>query len=834
MFDLLSKLGENEGKDIIEPREIFMSLPQKGNEYEYPRDVQSEVWKEWFENRDRKNNIIKMNTGSGKTVVGLIILQSCLNEDKGPAMYVVPDNYLVEQVVEEAKKLGIIVTKEKDDYRYTEKKAILVTNIYSLVNGQSVFGMRQEGNYPIGSIVIDDVHSCMDVIRSKFAIRVSSVHSLYNEIINLFREDMLKYDARSFSDTVELNQPGSDFLIPFWVWQDKVNEVHCLISKYNNDDENNKDIYFNYPLVRDDLLLSSCIVKSDCMEITPPGISIEKIRSLESAARRIYMSATLADDSMFISAFGMDEHDVENIISPKYANDIGDRMILFPQHLNPEIRDEEIKEQIELLSMNYNVVVITPSYNRARFWDPSESRIAYSDSINTKILSLKQGKHTGLVVVVNRYDGIDLPNDACRILVIDGLPPFSREYDGYVQSITPSNKTIIREYVQKIEQGMGRGVRSNNDYCCVVLMGKKLNSAMFLNDGISFFSSATKAQYELSRNLWDALMQETDVPSVSEIFEVSEYILKQNPEWKRRSRERLYSIEYNSSSNIDPFVLATRKAYVFGKANKWKDAADVLEAAKDREKDEKVKAYIMQAKATYVNIYDRVEAQQTQRAAKSQNSSVLSPIEGIQYRKSINSLSQAKSIIEYIREDKIQPNDLIIFVNDVVSDLSFETNSNCFEAAMEKLGKLLGFASSRPDKETGKGPDNLWVIDQNTYILYECKNRAVSEEISKNYCNQLGGEINWFYDMYGSMNSMTPVMVYKHNKVSNLASPPDKMRVMTEELLRKLSGKITEFYKGVVQNANWEDEQRIQNLLQSYGLDKNSIVEEYTESYDRG
>ncbi len=44
-----------------------------------------------------------MNTGSGKTTVGLLMLQSCLNEGVGPAVYVVPDNYLVNQVCDEAK-----------------------------------------------------------------------------------------------------------------------------------------------------------------------------------------------------------------------------------------------------------------------------------------------------------------------------------------------------------------------------------------------------------------------------------------------------------------------------------------------------------------------------------------------------------------------------------------------------------------------------------------------------------------------------------------------------------------------------------------------------------
>ena len=90
------------------------------------------------------------------------MLQSCLNEEKGPAIYVVPDNYLVKQVVDEAKRLGISVTEDKNDYNYSNSKAILVTSIQTIVNGYSYFGMRESGNYPIGSIIIDDVHACMD------------------------------------------------------------------------------------------------------------------------------------------------------------------------------------------------------------------------------------------------------------------------------------------------------------------------------------------------------------------------------------------------------------------------------------------------------------------------------------------------------------------------------------------------------------------------------------------------------------------------------------------------------------------------------------------------
>ena len=74
------KLGAqlHKGK-IINPTEIFMSLPEKSAKYAYLRNVQAEVLDQWFLQRDRKDNIIKMNTGSGKTTVALLILKSCLN-----------------------------------------------------------------------------------------------------------------------------------------------------------------------------------------------------------------------------------------------------------------------------------------------------------------------------------------------------------------------------------------------------------------------------------------------------------------------------------------------------------------------------------------------------------------------------------------------------------------------------------------------------------------------------------------------------------------------------------------------------------------------------------
>lgn len=72
---------------------------------------------------------------------------------------------------------------------------------------------------------------------------------------------------------------------------------------------------------------------------------------------------------------------------------------------------------------------------------------------------------------MNRYDGIDLPDNSCRILVIDGLPNISNMNDKYEHEVVRKSERIQREQIQRIEQGMGRGVRSSNDYCLIYLLG---------------------------------------------------------------------------------------------------------------------------------------------------------------------------------------------------------------------------------------------------------------------------------------------------------------------------------------------------------------------------
>lgn len=73
-----------------EPRELYASLPDKSTGYGYLRDVQGQVLTAWHARRTERDLVVKVNTGGGKTIDGLVMLQSYLNDGKGPALYVAP------------------------------------------------------------------------------------------------------------------------------------------------------------------------------------------------------------------------------------------------------------------------------------------------------------------------------------------------------------------------------------------------------------------------------------------------------------------------------------------------------------------------------------------------------------------------------------------------------------------------------------------------------------------------------------------------------------------------------------------------------------------------
>ena len=212
------------------------------------------------------------------------------------------------------------------------------------------------------------------------------------------------------------------------------------------------------------------------LEVRPPFPHIDAIRAFGDARRRIYLTATLSDDTVLVSHFNADLASVQNPITPPSASDLGDRLIVAPSEIDPAIRDAQIRELVADLAGDYNVVVLAPSYRRAEHWVDLAALTVGADEIAGAV-SLRSG-HVGVVVFVNKYDGVDLPEDACRVLVIDGLPEAYGANDRRTATLLGETDAMVSRQLQRIEQGMGRGVRSADDHSVVILMGSRLTQLL--------------------------------------------------------------------------------------------------------------------------------------------------------------------------------------------------------------------------------------------------------------------------------------------------------------------------------------------------------------------
>ena len=81
----------------------------------------------------------------------------------------------------------------------------------------------------------------------------------------------------------------------------------------------------------------------------------------------------------------------------------------------------------------------------------------------------------------------------------------------------------------------------------------------------------------------------------------------------------------------------------------------------------------------------------------------------------------------------------------------FGVAADSFEAVLDELVRALGFETQRPDKEWKQGPDNLWALRDNQYLLFECKNQVdkTRKEINKNETRQMNNSCAWFKKHYG-------------------------------------------------------------------------------------
>lgn len=800
----------------LNPTILFDELPDKKPGYGYLRTVQSQVLEDWYTRRNEPDILIKVNTGGGKTIDGLLILQSCLNEGVSPALYVAPDNFLKDQVIEEARKLGLPTTTNPEDSVYLRGDAICVINADKLFNGRSIFSSSRKNGYgvKIGAVVIDDVHAALPIIKAQTRVSIPYENEAYRSLLQLFETYLQKYSPAEWLD-LEDRSPSSLVEIPFWVWREKQTDILPLLREATK--TASSPGFYQFPAIRTILPLCRCIFTNSEVSIAPPLPPLNHISSFVEAKRRIYLSATLANDGVLVANLGAESSSLQTPVTPKTAGDIGERMILLPQEYNPEIPIDTIRDQIATFSSQHRTVVLCGNRLTAKQW---ESRGAmYGDTTNlVSIVNGCKDEEINLAVFANKYDGIDLPQDSCRVIVIDGLPAALSPEERVDGRLLSADNSIGERQIQRIEQGMGRAVRSNEDYCVVILLGAQLTRILSDPDTFSQLSQATQAQMDLSHKILSPALRGKEM---EDVLSVAQQSLERDRDWVIQAKRTLKDIAQDPQP-MRSEQISIRRAFQLSLQGGYTKAGDLLNEESVHSSGAK-KGWLLYQAARYYDLDNPTIAQQILNEARTYNPRVVPSIVQQPYEKIVTGSEQASAAQSYLNRTITNGNELLLRIAELKEDLAFDPEStDDFEQGIDSVGKYLGFNAQRPELISDQGPDNLWIMPDGNYWIIEAKSGATSEHgISKKDAGQLSQSVEWFKRIYPG-SKYTPIMIHPKDRMGPSAEIVEDMWLFTPHSIKQLLHMLDTYAVFIARNG-WANEENVAAALQNSGLQGNAI-----------
>lgn len=833
MVDFRKKTIKKQVEKIIDPNELYNHL-DLASDIGPIRPAQQVILAKWFEKfRMQRDVILKLHTGQGKTLIGLLLLQSRLNQDIGPALYLCPDNYLVQQTCDQADRFGINYCTAKGDLpdEFVEGKSILITSVSKLFNGESKFKLGPK-SIAVSTVLMDDAHACIGYIKNSYTISLKSNTQVYDEIFTLFGPELEKQAVGTFADIK--NKDFDSFLaVPYWDWQDKHVDVAQILSK-NRD---LKEIKFAWPIIKDIIRDCRCIISGESLEITAYSPPLELFGSFFNASHRVFMSATVNDDSFFIKGLGVEAKTVENPLIIEDEKWSGEKMILIPSLIDESLNRTEIVNLFahKKKDANFGTVVLHPSFKTCDDWKQYGSVVATKENIIADIEKLKNKDFNSPLVIINRYDGIDLPDSACRILIFDSKPFAESLEDRYTEQCRSKSEVTSIKIAQVIEQGLGRGVRGEKDYCAIIITGTDLVKIIRSKDTRKFFSLQTRVQVEIGLKIGEYAQEDIKggLSPKQSLINLINQLLKRDDGWKDFYRESMEEMgDQTSEKKILNIFESEQKADIKYRQGNHHEAVSIIQNLIDTQiKEEDEKGWYLQEMARYIYPSSKSDSNKYQVNAQKKNVYLFKPREGMTISTiSKVSLKRVTGIIEWIGKHS-NFEELKLNIDQIVSNLRFGVDSDKFEKALDDLAVSLGFISQRPDKLWNEGPDNLWKLKDDHYLLFECKNKVLHsrKEIVKDETGQMNTACAWFTANYGDAR-VKRIMIIPTKKISHAAGFNLEVQIMREGSLKQLNANVIKFFSEF-KELDLKDipEKKVQELLSLHKLTAEDFLNSYSE-----
>ncbi len=807
MFDFGTLNRPSGASRPTNPIEIFRTSPALA---ETPNDLwqgQSKALEQWHETaRAKKDVLISLHTGAGKSLVGLLIAQSLVNEGLARVLYVCATNDLVTQTSREvAGKLGfphtMRVSGKFSNNLYETGQGFCLTNYQALFNSRTVFRQDRRPD----AVIFDDAHVAEKIIRDCYTLHIEKDkhEGLYGKLIELIRPHFNAIGRiEYFNRVVAGDSVHKVALVPPPALL-ALSREGGLLAILREAGLYEGEAGFALQHLADHLALCSMFVSTTTIEIAPAFLPSKRIEYLtDTTIRRIYLSATLTSEVDFCRAFGRRP---SSKIEPESDAGIGERMfVLIEQSTLEDAGQKGIKPErvAAVLSRDHKVLIAASSYAASTKYRNLASPPSASE-FTEQLDQFRKSIGSGAFILVGRVDGIDLPHATCRVMLADGLPTGFSLYETYLFDFLEMRNSFASKLANRITQMFGRTNRGRNDYSAIFSVDPKLVRWLSTPRNIALLPELLRKQLMLGQSM----VRQFQIKDVTQLPQLATQMVLRDQGWLGYYADSIRGIDLTDeqlaqAKSSDTILTEAAEAEAEFGAHIWDgntaQARIALGEIVDRvaAADRKLAGwYNVQLGMTYEAEGDvEAAAKQYAEARSRTNFTLALPVPKSNYsiardEKPRNPLHE-RLLRLFMNDVRIQNDHFAKYSRQVRPLFDPLRSANEHEEAMRFLGELLGFESTRPEQEseTGSTLDVLWLASlTKKAILIELKSKKrLDKPVNATEVGQCSNHLQWVRQEHPEYEILGVVIVGGQSLRTPEAAPTDEMWVSSVDSFQRL------------------------------------------------
>ena len=495
-----------------------------------PLDYQTAMLDLYIKNMEKRTVALELPTGSGKTLVGLLIGEYRRRKNKEKILFLCPTNQLVHQVVEQANlKYGlkaIAFCGKQKDYSPKDKSSFLMSEALGVTTYSSFFALNSFFK-DIDVLIMDDVHSCEDYIISNWTVQIDSETTIFTEIAELLKNCISEVDYKYLLEEEYLPDVASWCnMLPMPLALNKLDELQLILQ---HGIESGTSNFYAYSRISENLQECNIYIANRKILIRPWIAPTMSFKAFADAKQRILMSATLGRSGELERITGIEKICRLPIVNDWDKKGLGRKFFTFPDLSLGE--DEQGEVVMALQNLCKKSVFLVPDSQSAK-----AIKGFYTEHISSaKIFEAKDIEESkqsfvdypeGTAILANRFDGIDFSDDASRLLFIWNLPKTTNLQERFLITRMGASKLYAERIRTRIIQAVGRCSRNPSDFSIVCVIGDSIQNDLTKQEKIKQFPPELRAEIQFG------LENSVDYSTVKDVIEQARDFLDRNENWQ--------------------------------------------------------------------------------------------------------------------------------------------------------------------------------------------------------------------------------------------------------------------------------------------------------------